>query len=125
MAGSVLPQLEDFTAFVQPNAPLAPYTSLKLGGPAEALVQPRSVDELAAVVRRCLDQRWPLRILGAGSNLLVRDEGVRGLVIRLSEPAFTALSVTGRTVRAGSGTALSSLISQAARHGLAGLEGFV
>lgn len=115
-------ELEDFAEIVKRSEPLAPYTYFKLGGPAEALVQPRSREELAAVVRRCTEKKIPLRLLGGGCNLLVRDEGVAGVVVRLSEPAFTQVSVTGRRLRAGTGAALSTLISAAARHGLAGPE---
>ena len=118
-------ELEEFADIVKPNEPLAPYTFLKLGGPADLLVQPRSREELVAVVRRCFERHLPLRVLGSGCNLLVRDEGVRGVVLRLSQPAFTAVTVEGRRVRAGAGAALSALISQAARHGLAGPETLV
>jgi UDP-N-acetylmuramate dehydrogenase len=114
--------LEDFADVVKRDEPLAPYTYFKLGGPAEMLVQPRSVEELAAVVRRCSQEHIPLRLLGGGCNVLVGDEGVRGAVVRLSAPAFTQVTVVGRRVRAGTGAGLSALISQAARHGLAGLE---
>ena len=55
----------------------------------------------------------------------MRDEGVRGVVLRLSEPAFTEIKVEGKRVHAGTGAAVSALISQAARHGLAGLETLV
>jgi UDP-N-acetylmuramate dehydrogenase len=61
-------------------------------------------------------------VLGSGCNMLVRDEGVGGVVLRLSEPAFTQIAVEGNRVRSGCGGAVSALISQAARHGLAGLE---
>ena len=114
--------LEEFANIVKPNEPLAPYTYFKLGGPAEMLVQPRSAEELAAVVRQCLEKNLPLRVLGGGCNVLVRDEGVRGVVIRLSEPAFAQISVQGRRVRSGTGAPLSAFLSEAARHGLAGLE---
>jgi UDP-N-acetylmuramate dehydrogenase len=117
--------LDEFADAVKRNEPLAPYTYLKLGGPAEMLVQPRSRDELAAVVRRCFQERIPLRVLGGGCNVLVPDEGVRGAVLRLSAPAFTQVTVVGRRVRAGTGASLSALISTAARHGLAGLETLV
>jgi UDP-N-acetylmuramate dehydrogenase len=123
--GPVLAALQEFMEFVQAGAPLAPYTFLKLGGPAEALVQPRTVPELCAVVERCCTQKIPLRVLGAGANVLVKDEGVRGAVLRLKEPVFTEVAVQGRRVRAGCGAALSALISQSARHGLAGLETLV
>jgi len=76
-------------------------------------------------VRRAFQQRLPLRVLGGGCNVLVRDEGVKGIVLRLSEPAFTQVTVQGNSVTAGTGAAVSALISQAARHGLAGLETLV
>src|SRR4051812_34399074 len=99
--------LEEFAEVVKPGEPLAPFTTLKLGGPAELLVRPRSRDELAAVVRRCFEKQIPLRVLGGGSNVLIPDEGVRGAVLRLSEPAFTRIDVDGRRVTAGTGAALS------------------
>ncbi len=114
--------LEELASISKRNEPLAPYTYLKVGGPAEMLVQPRTSEELAAVVRHCREKSIPLRVLGGGCNVLVRDEGVRGVVIRLSEPAFAQISVQGRRVRSGTGAALSVFISEAARHGLAGLE---
>jgi UDP-N-acetylmuramate dehydrogenase len=117
--------LADFTDIVKPNERLAPYTHLRLGGPAEFLVQPRSREELSAVVRRCFQEQLPLRVLGGGCHVLVRDEGVKGAVLRLSEPAFTHATVQANLVRAGTGAAVSALISQAARHGLAGLETLV
>jgi UDP-N-acetylmuramate dehydrogenase len=113
---------EEFAEFSKRDEPLAPYTYLKVGGPAEVLVQPRSREELAAVVRRSFRHHLPLRVLGSGCNILVRDEGVRGVVLRLNEPAFTQVSVDGRRVRAGTGAPLSALISQSARNALAGLE---
>jgi UDP-N-acetylmuramate dehydrogenase len=117
--------LREFEAICQRNAPLAPFTYLKLGGPAEVLAQPRSQEELSALVRRCFEERIPLRVLGCGCNLLVRDEGVAGVVLRLTEPAFTTITVQGRTVRAGTGASVSQLIFQSARHNLAGLETLV
>ena len=123
--GSVAAQLAEFAEFVKAGEPLAPYTFLKLGGPAEALVRPRTVAECCAVVRRCVEQKIPVHLLGGGCNVLVKDEGVRGVVLRLREAAFTQVAVEGRRVRAGCGTGLSALISQAARHGLAGLETLV
>jgi UDP-N-acetylmuramate dehydrogenase len=114
--------LADFAEIIKPNEPLAPHTYLKVGGPAEALAQPRSREETAALVRRCNEHKIPLRVLGGGCSILVRDEGVRGVVLRMSEPAFTDVTVDGRRIRAGGGALLSALISQAARHALASLE---
>ncbi len=120
-----MPALAEFADIVKRNEPLAPYTHLRLGGPAELLVQPRTREELSAVVRQCFQEHLPLRVLGSGCNLLVRDEGVPGVVLRLSEPAFTQISVEGKLVRAATGASVSALISHAARHGLAGLETLV
>lgn len=117
--------LEDFADIVKPNEVLAPYTYFKLGGPAEALVQPRTRDELAALLKCCTEKQLPLRLLGGGCNVLVRDEGVRGVVLRLSEAVFTAIRVEGKSVRAATGAGLAALISASARHGLAGLESLV
>lgn len=124
-AEAVMALADEFADFIKRNEPLAPYTYLRLGGPAEMLVQPRTRDELSRFVRRCFEERVPLRVLGGGCNLLVRDEGARGAVLRLVEPPFTQITVDGRKVRTGTGAALSSLISHAARQGLAGLEALV
>ncbi|MFO0844068.1 MAG: UDP-N-acetylmuramate dehydrogenase [Gemmataceae bacterium] len=117
--------LDEFPEILQRHAPLAPFTHLKLGGPAELLAQPRSLDELSRLVRACFQDRVPLRVLGCGCNMLVRDEGVSGLVLRLSEPAFTRIDVQGDKVRAGTGASVQALISASARHDLAGLESLV
>jgi len=117
--------LDNFPDIVKRNEPLAPYTNLRIGGPAELLVQPRNREELAAVVRQCFRETLPLRVIGKACNVLVRDEGVRGVVMRLAEPAFTEIHVTGKRVTAGAGAPVSALISQAAQSGLAGLETLV
>ncbi len=121
----VLSQLAEFAEILKAKEPLAPFTGLKIGGPAEALAQPRNLAELTSLTRRCQKKQIPLRVLGGGGNLLVRDEGAGGVVVRLSSPAFTEVAVQGKRVRAGCGATLAALISQAARHGLAGLEALV
>lgn len=114
--------LDAFSEIIKRNEPLAPYTYLKLGGPAEMLAQPRSRAELASLVQAAFQERIPMRVLGSGCNMLVRDEGVSGLVLRLSEPEFCQVRVEADRVRAGTGAPVSALISQAARNNLAGLE---
>src|SRR5215471_1998075 len=118
--GMVISFLQEWTDILQYQEPLAPYTYLRLGGPAQAFMQPRSVEELARVLERCRQERFPVRLLGGGCNLLVRDEGVPGLVIRLSAPVFVDITVQGNTVKVGGGTALSGLLSEAAKNSLAG-----
>lgn len=114
-----------FPEITRQQEPLAPLTSLRVGGAAEYLVRPRSVPELAGVLKFAADNRVPIRILGAGNNVLVRDEGVRGAVVQLSEPAFTAIAVDGKNVRADGGALLADLISQSVKSRLAGLETLV
>lgn len=120
-----MPLQDDFEAIVRQDEPLASHTWLHVGGPAEYFAEPRDVDQLAALVRRCRDDELPVRILGGGSNVLVRDEGVPGVTIRLADPGFADIERHGRRLTAGGGAKLGHLISAAAREGLAGLEALV
>lgn len=117
--------LDDFKDITLRDEPLAPYTWLKIGGPAQYFIRPRSVAELVEVVRCCHETHTPIHLLGGGSNLLVRDEGVTGVVVRLSDDAFSHIELEGRRVRAGAGALLSALISHTVRAGLAGLDTLV
>ena len=114
-----------FAAITRQRQPLAPFTHLHIGGPAEYLVEPRDARELAAVLAACHQEKLPFRVLGIGTNLLVRDGGVLGVVVRLVAPEFTAVTVEGKTVRAGGGASLTSLISAACLAELAGFETLV
>jgi UDP-N-acetylmuramate dehydrogenase len=113
---------DDFRAIVQPDEPLAPHVWFRLGGPARFLARPRTLDELLGLLRRCRDEDLPFKILGGGSNILVRDEGVAALVIHLESPAFSDVAIKGHVVEAGAAVPLTALISHSARAGLAGLE---
>jgi UDP-N-acetylmuramate dehydrogenase len=121
----VVTQLQQFREIVKPKEPLAPFTLLKIGGPAEAIVEPRNLAEIGAVVKTCIDRQLPFHVLGTGCNILVPDEGVNAVILRLSAPAFTQVTVQGSRLRAGCGATLASLISLAAQHNLAGLESLV
>ncbi|MEX0677844.1 MAG: UDP-N-acetylmuramate dehydrogenase [Pirellulales bacterium] len=114
-----------FEHFVKRTEPLAPHTWFHLGGPAEYFAEPQSVEDLQALVRRSRDLGAAIRLLGGGSNILVRDEGVSGLVVRLSAPAFTEIAVGEKTITAGGGAKLGHTISTSVREGLAGLETLV
>lgn len=114
--------LDAFQQILKRDEPLAPYTWLNLGGPAQYFLTPRSVEELTGVVRACHEAQIPIHILGGGSNLLVKDEGVGGAVIRLTDPVFSHVTIDGVRVRAGSGALLSHVISETVRAGLAGFE---
>ena len=117
--------LADFSDITQHDRSLAEWTWLKVGGPAEYFVEPRSVEELAAVVRCCAETGVPCRVLGSGSNLLVRDEGVSGVVLRLTEESFGEITIEGTVVKVGAGVLLSHVISHSVRGGLVGLETLV
>jgi len=114
-----------FEHFVKRAEPLAPHTWFRLGGAAEFFAEPNTVEELQAIVRRCRELSMPIRLLGGGSNILVRDEGVSGLVVRLSAPAFSEITVGNHTVTAGGGAKLGHTISTSVREGLGGLETLV
>jgi len=112
----------DFDDVVRRNEPLAPHVWLKMGGAAEYFAEPTSIDGLAALVRRCREENVPVRVLGGGSNVLVRDEGVPGMVVHLSAAAFGEISVHRSTVTAGGGANLGHVITASIRSRLAGLE---
>jgi UDP-N-acetylmuramate dehydrogenase len=113
---------DDYRTIVRASPALAPHTWFRLGGPAEYLARPQSLDEIVALYQRARDHDLPVAILGGGSNILVRDEGVAGLVIHLESPAFSDVSVSGNRISAGAAVPLTALISHSARAGLAGLE---
>jgi UDP-N-acetylmuramate dehydrogenase len=96
-----------------------------LGGPAQYFAEPTTPDELATLVRRCREAGLPVRILGGGSNVLVRDDGVPGMVVALGAAAFGKIQISGRKVVAGGGAKLGHVISAAVGAGLAGLETLV
>lgn len=110
---------------VRENEPLAPYTSLRIGGVAEYFVEPTTVDELCEVVRRCEVQGVTMRLIGGGSNVLVRDEGVAGVVLHLSAPAFSHLMIDGELVTVGGGVSLPHFVSATVRENLAGAHHLV
>lgn len=110
---------------VREQVPLAERTWFKLGGPARYFAEPTSIDELKAVVERCRDENMLARLLGGGSNVLVRDEGVAGMVISLADPNFSRIHIAGRNVTIGSGANLANAITMTVGAGLAGLEPLV
>ena len=116
---------EAFPDIVKTREPLAPYTHLKIGGPAECLVQPRTVDELARVLRHCTAHKLTVRMLGGGYNLLVKDDPISGVVVRLHGPAFSFVESTPTGVRCGGGTPMFELLAHAVKAGLGGLETLV
>lgn len=101
------------------NVELAPLTTLRVGGPADRFAAPESVDELVALLRLATDASTPVFLLGKGSDLVVADAGIRGLVIRVRADA---IHVEGTTVRAEAGASMTALAKRCAREGLAGFD---
>ncbi|ADM09999.1 UDP-N-acetylenolpyruvoylglucosamine reductase [Parvularcula bermudensis HTCC2503] len=102
------------------DAPLAPYTWLRVGGPADRLFLPNTEAELSAFLAD-MPADEPLSVIGIGSNLLVRDGGIRGTVIRLGS-GFGTIEVEGCRVRAGAAALDASVAKAAGRAGITGLE---
>lgn len=106
-----------------PDAPLAPLTWFRVGGPAEVLFRPVDVDDLAAFLSECPSD-VPVTVVGVGSNLLVRDGGVPGVVIRMGK-TFGSVEVLPREqVRAGTAALDMAVARTAMEAGIAGLEFF-
>jgi UDP-N-acetylmuramate dehydrogenase len=107
---------------VRRDEPLAMHTWFQIGGPAEYFAEPRNPDELLALITRAREAGVEVRLLGRGSNVLVRDEGVPGMVVRLIDPEFGRIEIDGRTVTAGGGARLGHVVTTSVHRGLAGLE---
>jgi UDP-N-acetylmuramate dehydrogenase len=114
--------LNGFDGRVENNVPLAPLTWFGVGGPAKHVVSPRGEAQLADLLRRAEAMGLPLTVLGGGANVLVRDDGVNGVVVRLDQDAFTRIDISGESLTSGGGVDLLTLCQRCVREGLAGLE---
>ena len=103
------------------NEPLAPFTWFRVGGPADVLFLPQDEDDLAQFLR-ALDPATPVTVLGVGSNTLVRDGGVEGVVVRLGKPFATVEPRGEHRIYAGAAALDATLAREAAKAGIAGLE---
>ncbi|MCT8001627.1 UDP-N-acetylmuramate dehydrogenase [Sphingomonas sanguinis] len=113
--------LPDTAGRLTPSAPLAPLVWFKAGGPAEYLLEPKSVEDVSAFLRE-LASDVPVMALGLGSNLIVRDGGVPGVVVRLGKPFSYARAEEGHLVTCGGGTSGILVSSNARDAGIGGLE---
>jgi UDP-N-acetylmuramate dehydrogenase len=103
------------------DEPLKRYTAWKIGGPADALLEPESADELIRAVQKAREHDIPVTVLGGGTNVLVRDGGIRGLTIRLAK-SLRRVEVEGERVTAEAGVLYPVLANTTAGSGLEGLE---
>jgi len=102
------------------NAPLKEYTSFHIGGPADVLVEPADVEDVVQLTRQTHEQKLPIFVLG-GTNLLVRDKGIRGVVVSLGK-LRAIKEEPGSVLYAEGGVGMPTLIGHAIRRSLAGLE---
>ena len=103
------------------GVPLKDYTTMRVGGPADYLIEPASEEEIIGVYERAKQEGLPVLVLGNGSNLLVSDAGFRGVALHIGKP-FSEISVHDHKIAAQAGALLSAVSRAAADHALNGLE---
>ncbi|MEO7300339.1 MAG: UDP-N-acetylmuramate dehydrogenase [Verrucomicrobiota bacterium] len=119
---------EELTAQLSPSTilrcdePLAKKTTLRVGGPADFYVEPASEVDLQRVLHFCMEKQLPFFVLGRGSNLLIKDCGVRGFVISLHHASFSEIKITGESLSCGAGAKLKAVAVEARKNNLTGLE---
>lgn len=102
--------------------PLSKHTTLRVGGPAQFWVEPRNEAAFATLIRFCREENLPLFVIGRGSNLLVRDGGIRGVVVHPSGDDFEKIEIKGNEITAGVGAKLKEVAYAGKKAGLGGLE---
>ncbi len=101
--------------------PMRRHTSFHIGGPADILVQPENLDDIGKIKLVCFKHNIPVTTIGNGSNLLVRDGGIRGVVMKIGQ-GFSTIEARGERVRAQAGASLCAVSDLANRNGLSGME---
>lgn len=104
------------------NAPMNEHTTFKIGGAADVLIFPSSAEEISQIFKLVNEFKLPCFILGNGSNVLVRDKGIRGVVVKFTEKFFGDIRCKGQRLIACAGAKLKDVATFAAENGLTGLE---
>jgi UDP-N-acetylmuramate--L-alanine ligase/UDP-N-acetylenolpyruvoylglucosamine reductase len=104
------------------HEPMSKHTTLRVGGPAQFWLQPETEAGFAALVRHCRATGLPIMVTGRGSNLLVRDGGIKGVVVHLGAGEFAEMSVEGETIRAAAGVKFKEVAARARKEGIGGFE---
>ncbi|KAB3537867.1 UDP-N-acetylmuramate dehydrogenase [Alkaliphilus pronyensis] len=117
---------EEFLRFMKPEAvlmdePMKKHTSFKIGGPADLLLMPTSIEEIKRIIDICNIRKAPYFVMGNGSNLLVTDRGIRKVAIKIADN-FNAVNIVGTKIIAQAGLLLSTLSNKALKESLSGLE---
>ena len=103
------------------DEPMSLHTSFKIGGLADVIALPKSEEQIATLLKRAKENEIPITVIGAGSNLLVSDLGIRGLTIKLGTP-FSEITAKGNIINAKSGASLAKIASVALKNSLSGFE---
>ncbi|HWP97852.1 MAG TPA: UDP-N-acetylmuramate dehydrogenase [Syntrophomonadaceae bacterium] len=106
---------------VRLQEPMSRHTTFGIGGPADALVMAGGIEDIRRTLQYCQSQNIPCFVLGMGSNILVRDKGIRGIVIKIGQ-GLTTVQISDEEIYAEAGVSLYDLAKQAADQGLSGLE---
>jgi UDP-N-acetylmuramate--L-alanine ligase/UDP-N-acetylenolpyruvoylglucosamine reductase len=109
-------------AKIRRDEPMARHTSMRVGGPAEYWVEPASERDLARLLQYCHVREIPVTVIGRGTNLLVLDGGIQGVVISLTHEEFSKIEVDGERILARAGARLKTIVTVATKHNLGGLE---
>ncbi len=122
---ALLPELKrklSGASVLRENEPLSKRTTLRVGGPADIYLEPADEADLARALELCAGHQAPWMMLGRGSNLLVRDGGIRGVVISLGAPFFSEIKPAGERIACGAGARLRNVAFEAKKSGLTGFE---
>jgi UDP-N-acetylmuramate--L-alanine ligase/UDP-N-acetylenolpyruvoylglucosamine reductase len=109
-------------AKLRQNEPMARHTSIRVGGPAEWFVEPHNERDLEKLLHYCHVRQIPVTVIGRGTNLVVRDGGIAGVVVHLGGSAFTKIEVNGERIIARGGARLKAIVNEAKKHEIGGLE---
>ena len=113
--------MSDLPPGVQRDFSLARLTTIRTGGPAELFARPRTLPELERLLAWAATESLEVGVVGSGSNLLVADAGVRGLIVKLSDD-LSKIEIDGTRIRCGGGARLPAVAARAAQAGLSGIE---
>ncbi|NFE84907.1 UDP-N-acetylmuramate dehydrogenase [Clostridium botulinum] len=105
---------------IQENAKMSEHINFRVGGPVDILLTPNTKQQIVETIKICKENKIPFYVLGNGSNVLVKDSGIRGVVIKLSE--FDNIVRTGNTIKAESGALLKDVSAEALKASLTGFE---
>nr|WP_276939873.1 UDP-N-acetylmuramate dehydrogenase [Helcococcus sueciensis] len=106
---------------IKENVLMRDYTTMKIGGPADVLIEPNSIDQIQKIINMAKETNTPLTIIGNGSNLLVRDKGIRGIVVVLKDE-FSQITVKENMLTAQSGATLRAAAIESFEKKLTGME---